>query len=1004
MFRAIRVATDAACADHETAFIERYDRLHARAMRLTGDREQADDLVQDAFVQFVIARTPLHEIANLEAYLFTMLRYLHASDVRRAVRRRGDSLDLVDHDSADLALRASDVADRYQACEELRLICEHACARCTTSKAATALLLRYFHGYSVREIAEVLQSPPAGVDGLLHSARSEARACVTPGGPGRKVAEGRPRTASPTTRRGCLDELRAEIFARAHGRCFPPQWFEDVYGPGPRRQASAAELAEIATCFDCLDAVNGVLDLPRLADRYPTDSLGPDRRSDGSNRRPGPDGRGNAGPSDVARPGPKPRGDRVAGWLKRAALEVGEHRPRALTVSVNGLELASHRTVGVVDEQQVTVSGGEAIGFVEVFSDQQVRMLFLEVQPPPDGAIRQSRRVELSDGRTLEATVDFADRWPTIHVRYRDPQAVAAASEVEPEAARDRTLDVHRQHAPDQRSTPSEGAHSVLGLRAWLLRPRAVPVALVLVALTLSAYFALRGPERLTASELMTRAIATEQAANGLAAGIQHRVLQLEERDAENGALVGLTRIEVWKDVARGMSARRTFDARTGRLAALELSVGPAASTVYRPTVPPRRLSGEDARPVAVLGADEPWRLDLSAGYFINLLSGLPGGTVEPTAAGYLVRTHSRRADTPGRILEAALTFARSDYRLVTVVLVVRQSSGVREYRLTETPGDKPSSRPAVGNPFEPDPGLILGDGAPGAGSPPVPPDAHARPDAQELAALQVEALLLLDQVGATLGEQVDVTRGPAGLVVAALVEGQTRRQQLLRALAPLVGNPLVRLEIRTLRDVGRRSDRAGLPTLVQGVDATRDRVAVHDEARAYVLAHADPAWPADGPDREDRVEREIARIGAHALARARRALQHAWALERLTRQVPPEMAATLEPGAQAWWRTMLRGHANACRQETVQLRGELGGIFGRTASSLSPDVERRSGDLTAAVKDLLAAAVAQDEAVRSTFAVPTGAAAPVVTPAQTEFWDVILRVESLAGRLGEWK
>ena len=42
---------------------------------MTGrDRQKAEDLVHDTFVQFVLSRPDLAAIDNLNAYLYTMLR------------------------------------------------------------------------------------------------------------------------------------------------------------------------------------------------------------------------------------------------------------------------------------------------------------------------------------------------------------------------------------------------------------------------------------------------------------------------------------------------------------------------------------------------------------------------------------------------------------------------------------------------------------------------------------------------------------------------------------------------------------------------------------------------------------------------------------------------------------------------------------------------------------------------------------------------------------------
>ena len=72
---------------HEDLFIERYERLMSWAMRLTErNRDQAEDLVHDAFVQFTFTRPNLEVINNLDGYLYGILRNLRLLQMRRASR------------------------------------------------------------------------------------------------------------------------------------------------------------------------------------------------------------------------------------------------------------------------------------------------------------------------------------------------------------------------------------------------------------------------------------------------------------------------------------------------------------------------------------------------------------------------------------------------------------------------------------------------------------------------------------------------------------------------------------------------------------------------------------------------------------------------------------------------------------------------------------------------------------------------------------------------------
>lgn len=77
--------TESLAAGDPEAFAALYDRLAGRllgaARTMTGSAEDAQDVVQEVFVELARMRTRLTGILDLEAYMFAMLR--------NAVRRRG---------------------------------------------------------------------------------------------------------------------------------------------------------------------------------------------------------------------------------------------------------------------------------------------------------------------------------------------------------------------------------------------------------------------------------------------------------------------------------------------------------------------------------------------------------------------------------------------------------------------------------------------------------------------------------------------------------------------------------------------------------------------------------------------------------------------------------------------------------------------------------------------------------------------------------------------------
>src|SRR5689334_938207 len=72
---------------HVEVFVDYYDQLKSWALRFTkGDRELAEDLLHDAFIHFTLTKTDLNSIQNLESYLYTIMRNLHLSQMRKASR------------------------------------------------------------------------------------------------------------------------------------------------------------------------------------------------------------------------------------------------------------------------------------------------------------------------------------------------------------------------------------------------------------------------------------------------------------------------------------------------------------------------------------------------------------------------------------------------------------------------------------------------------------------------------------------------------------------------------------------------------------------------------------------------------------------------------------------------------------------------------------------------------------------------------------------------------
>jgi RNA polymerase sigma factor (sigma-70 family) len=155
------------------ALVARYRALYACARRLTGgDGDLAGDLLQDAYIQFVVTEPDLERIDHLDAYLAAMVRNLHLSRLRRLANRQDTHVPIEEYDNAACALEHARPEDRIEASDALRRVCEYARSRKSSFKGASVLILRFFHDFYRVEIQRMMAAPAHTVSSLLSRARA----------------------------------------------------------------------------------------------------------------------------------------------------------------------------------------------------------------------------------------------------------------------------------------------------------------------------------------------------------------------------------------------------------------------------------------------------------------------------------------------------------------------------------------------------------------------------------------------------------------------------------------------------------------------------------------------------------------------------------------------------------------------------------------------------------------------------------------------------------------
>ena len=352
-----RVATQAD-EQRERLFTDRYGALLSFAMHLTERRRDvAEDLVQDAFVQFVLGRTRLEEIENIDGYLKTMLRFMNISRMNRSAQLLHDesALSVADYDSCRLGWTAVEPSRRMQASEELHQICTYACSRKESSKAGSVLILRFFHDFFPTEIARILNSSRQCVDQWQKLARREAKGFMNKPGRLRFVngkapsAQGQVKYLRPD--RDLMAELRQMIFNSRNGECLTPQELQEAYLKDKADPLTTLKLAHIVSCRVCLDAVNSLLGLPLLDQRYQSRSDEPKEPPHDVN---GGGASGGGGSGDLPQ------------RLERHLRETREHKPEELRIAVNGFLVSSLKVSSDLNELNLNLVPDDSVEFVEI--------------------------------------------------------------------------------------------------------------------------------------------------------------------------------------------------------------------------------------------------------------------------------------------------------------------------------------------------------------------------------------------------------------------------------------------------------------------------------------------------------------------------------------------------------------------------------------------------------------------------------------------------------------
>jgi hypothetical protein len=861
-----------------------------------------------------------------------------------------------------------------------------------TSKAGSVLILRFLHGYYPREIAQVTLSTREAVEERLRIARNEARQYLHDPKSLRFMSEAQiesmqfPQMGFAQTTDQLLSQLRQTIFDSRQGDCLPHKQLRKVYETDDSAIDSLF-LAHLVSCPECLDQVNEVLALPLLNERFATDTLAKDSRFKGG------DGGDSDGGNNSSTPGEASESERRE--CRRRARMVSEHRPAELCISINGYSMAVQKVRSDLNEQTLNINVAEKIEFVEIFSEQDVRLLFLTIDDPDEGRVnKQTASVQLSYGRSLEATLSFSDTWQTVQVVYSDP--LIHGETLSDPLAEETNTQRNIAAATDSRVHPQEPPLSITWKRFWKrfvnsafwLRPGTVTAVVALILITAILVSRLQ-VTTVSAAELLRRSVAVDDAAAGDPQVVLHRTIHLEERRVNKADPIIRKRIEIWQSKLHGIKLRRVYDDQNNLLAG-EWTNSNGTSAIYQRGVGPQARTPAEVAGKAILQTGEFWRLDALAEQFNQLVGGPDALTVEETSNTFVLRYKGASTD----LLSATLILNKSDLHAIQQTLTVLRNGEAHVYTFIEAGFEQKPSESVAPEVLQPDAELlgssglskdknrVSTDGSQEAAVGDQPSEVRAS------AELEIEVTYLLNEIKANLGEQVSLTRTPAGsLRVEALVESESRKAQILSALAPVINNPAIRVEVSTVAEAAKRQQGSPRPidAIVREVEVANGRVPADSQLRSYFASRLGES---------EAVDEESKRFANRAMNHSRNALLQAAALKRLVTRFSSEEIRELTPEARDKWLAMIDQHARAYRREVQTLQSELKPIFQQSSPSTQPKM-RTDESLIQLADRLVQLSYANDESVRSAFTVSVDENDMVLN--STKFWHSLAEAEALA-------
>ena len=878
--------------DHEAIFLDHYDWLLDWARQHTlGAAQEAEDLVQDLYVRFVqMKSSPVFtDDDEIRAYLYTSLKNLFISRKLRNGREAVSGLLAVDFDSAAFSLSAVDRSQLLHVRSDLAGICEYACIRRKTNRAAAALILRFFLGYLPTEVMALLRAKRSYVDTLIETARLEAKAYLNRPGVLRFLSRGERKSTSfprylPERPDDLFAELQRRIFSETEGTCQPAEELRSRYLNPDAPALTTQEVAHLVSCSPCLTHASRALGLPDLMLRSFTGGDSPEGKNPPS--------------AETGEDGLKK--------LRRKLRETYEHRPKKLQIAVDGEVRGVQTITSAFSRLQIQLPPLSRPGFVEVLSEQGLGLLYLDLQwETLDVPAPRMAEVDLSDGRRLSVSWALLGGAPVIDVTYDDP-----------------LLEMDTDALPSAEATISDPIDPAVGV-TWLSSARSsktdsgwfsrllsifggrsrwiVALAVSLCIVVLLGLDNLRTPvRRVQQPDVGTLLAQSLNRTNSVIPphGAVRSVFSLGVH-ASRGQVVSAAKVDVLRSADRPLQALRLRAAGGSVLASHWVDLKGKTRDLSK------REQHKSGTPVPENGTlDDTWQHTPDVADFEQLAGGDRNLRLRETQDLYEVSFSRAIASAKSQVIEGRLVIAVATMRPIAETLRVQEGSDTSEYQFRELSYEVLRPDQVKTNDFEPDSDAYC-----------VGRTAYTEGTVH----LTLETLKLLSTQPQSTRAAVDLERDPnGGIEVSGVLQTSQEAQTLTRSLRSLPGGSLLEIELHSSNEpVTQRhlSTAAVSPTM----SIASDRISLDGMLRGLLTSRSG----ASGDELNENVRQSAREIVARG-ARMRRA---AWVTSQIgSRYFRADEISAMHAQDRQIWFALLARHLADCEAELTAISAILTG------------------------------------------------------------------------------